>query len=269
MAREIAKEVKIKGPEGKKGVCILYTDGTIFVEWVRFSYPHLLSPYKREDDEGKPAFSVIGMLGKDTHAKAIELIDNEIARILRDNKVKKLKQDRLFMRDGDDAEQEEYEGFMTLSAREQRRPPLRNVDGSKLDPDNKKHAAKIEELFVGGHWGALLLRPWYMNNKFGKRVNAGLSSAQFLMKDETFGQGRLSEEDLDDTFRSHGAVDDDDDDDGGYDDEDDDDDFRRRSKKRKASRDDDDDDDEDDRRSRKSKKRKSRDDDDDDDDDDI
>lgn len=280
MAREVLEEVVVKGPKGKKGVCILYSDGTIFVEYVRFSYPHLAKPKafqsdNDDEDEGtsksKASYSVTGMLGKKTHADAIELIETRIAEILKQNKIKKLKADKLFLRDGDDAEQEEYEGFMTISAREINRPPLRNVDGSKLDPSNPKHKALIQKLFVGGYWGALLIRPWFQNNKWGKRLNAGLASAQFLMKDETFGEGRLSEEAMDDTFRSHGKAEEADGDD--YEDDDDDEDFRRRSKKRRDDDDDDDDDDEDDRAARRAKakkaKAKKRRDDDDDEDDDI
>lgn len=274
MAREVLEEVTVKGPKGKKGVCILYSDGTIFIEWVRLSYPNLAKPkaFQSDDDDdddsgkqSKATYSVTGMLGKKTHANAIELIEGVIAKMLKTNKVKKLKAEKLFLRDGDDSENEEYEGFMTVSTREINRPPLRNVDGKKLDLSTKKGQAMAAALFVGGHWGAILIRPWFMNNKWGKRVNAGISSAQFLMKDETFGEGRLSEEDMDDTFRSHGDPDDDDD--GGYDDDDDDDDdYRRRSKRRD---DDDDDDDDEPRRKAKGKsksKRRSRDDDDDDDD---
>lgn len=254
MAREVLKKVKVKGPKGQAGFCILYGDGTIFIEWVRFSHPHLAAPWKKEGDTGKKKYSVVSMLGKKTHAAAIELINEHIEGMLKENKVKKLKAEKLFIRDGDESEAEEYEGFMTVSAREERRPPLRDRRNEVVEPED------ADELFVGGHWGAVLIRPWFQNSKnYGKRVNAGLSSAQFLMKDETFGAGRLSEEDLDDTMRSH----DDDDDDGSYDD-DDDDDRPRRKKPSRASRDDDDD--EDDRPRRKKPSRRSRDDDDDEDD---
>src|SRR3546814_11409328 len=53
MAREVAKKVTVKGPKGQKGFAILYADGTIFIEWVRFSYPHLDKPWKKKGDEGK------------------------------------------------------------------------------------------------------------------------------------------------------------------------------------------------------------------------
>jgi hypothetical protein len=152
---------------------------------------------------------------------------------------------------------------MTVIAREERRPPLRDRRNEVVDPED------AGDVFRPGFWGAVLIRPWFMNNDWGKRVNAGLSSVQFLMKDEEFGEGRLSDDDLDDTFRSY-------DDDGSYDDDDDDDRPARKSKsKKRPADDDDDDDDDDDRPARKSKskaksKSKSRDyDDDDDEDDDI
>lgn len=258
MAREIAKKVTVKGPKGQKGFAILYADGTIFIEWVRFSYPHLDKPWKKEGDQGTKKYSITGLLGKRTHANAIDLIQERIDELLKENKVKKLKAEKIFMRDGDDSEQDEYEGFMTVSAREERRPPLRDRRNEVVEPED------AGETFRPGYWGAMLIRPWFQNNDWGKRINAGLSSVQFLMKDEEFGEGRLSEEDLDDTFRAH---DDDDDDDGSYDEDDEDDRPRRKSKSKRRR---DDDDDEDDRPRRKSKKSKrSRDDDEDEDDDDI
>lgn len=257
MAREVVKKVKVKGPKGQPGYAILYGDGTILIEWVRLSHPHIAFPWKKEGDKGKKKYSVTAMLGKKTHAAAIELVQEAIDDILKTNKVKKLKAEKLFMRDGDESEAEEYEGFMTISAREERRPPMRNKAGKPIEPgEDEDGYNEAEELFVGGHWGAVLIRPWWQDSKdWGKRVNAGLSSIQFLMKDETFGAGRLSEDDLDDTFRSH---DDDDDDDGSVDDDDDDDDDDRSSRRRKKEK-----------SKPKSKKRRRDYDDDDDDDDDI
>lgn len=254
MAREVVKKVKVKGPKGQAGYAFLYDDDTIFIEWVRFSHPHITTPWKKEGDKGPAKFSVIAMLGKETHAKAIDLVEEFIAEILAKNKVKKLKSDRLFMTDGDDHEDTNREGFMCISAKESKRPPIRGRNGKPIDRED----AEEDELFVGGHWGSVLLRPWYQDSKeWGKRVNCGLSAAQFLQKDETFGQGGISDEDLDDTVRSHG---DDDDDDGSYDDED-----EKPARRKKPSRSRDDDDDDEDEKPRRRKK-PSRDDDDEDDD---
>lgn len=276
MAREIKKKVKN---------AILYTDGTIRISGVRFSYPHLKKPYKGDGDQGEAKFGVVGLLPKKTHRAAKDLIKERIEELLKENKVKSLASDKKFLRDGDQSGKAEHEGHYTVSARESRRPPLRNRDNSVVEPED------ADEVFQPGYWGDILIRPWYQNNKFGKRVNAGLSSIQFVKKDEVFGEGRLSDEDLDDTFENYGDPDDDDD---SFDEDDEDDTPRRSKSKSKSKRrsrdddddddddysdddDDDDDDDEDERPARRkskskskpaSKKRRSRDDDDDDDDDD-
>lgn len=272
MAREIKKKVKN---------AILYTDGTIRISGVRFSYPHLKKPHKGDGDQGEAKFGVVGLLPKKTHRAAKDLIKERIEELLKENKVKSLASDKKFLRDGDQSGKAEHEGHYTVSARESRRPPLRNRDNSVVEPED------ADEVFQPGYWGDILIRPWYQNNKFGKRVNAGLSSIQFVKKDEVFGEGRLSDEDLDDTFEDYGDPDDDDD---SVDDDEDD--TPRRGKKKSSSKrrsrdddddddddyndDDDDDDDEDERPARRKKpaakksssKRRSRDDDDDDDDDD-
>ena len=240
MAREILKKVSVKGPKGQTGACILYSDGTIRIDFVRFSYPHLKRAHKKEGDAGEAKFSLTSLLMKKTHKAAHALINERMDELLAENKIKKLGADKKFLRDGDESDREEHEGAWTLSAREARRPPLRDRRNEPVEPDD------VDEVFRPGFWGTVLVRPWFQNNKHGKRLNAGLSSVQMIMKDEEFGEGRLSEDDLDDTFESY------DDDDDGYDDDEEEDDAPRRKKpsskkpSSKKPRRDDDDDDEDD-----------------------
>jgi hypothetical protein len=262
MAREIKKKVKN---------AILYTDGSIRISGVRFSYPHLKKPYKGDGDQGEAKFGIVGLLPKATHRAAKDLIKERIEELLKENKVKALPSDKKFLRDGDQSGKDEHAGMYTVSARESRRPPLRNRANEVVEPED------ADEVFQPGYWGDILIRPWYQNNKYGKRVNAGLSSVQMVKKDEVFGEGRISDEDLDDTFDNYGDADDDD-----SVDDDEDDAPRRRSSKKPASRrsrDDDDDDypDDDDEEeeaprrkkpvAKKPSSRRSRDEDDDDDDD--
>lgn len=192
MARKAVKTVKN---------AILYDDGLIKVMNVRFSYPHLDKPYKGKKDDGEAKYGVVGMLPKDSHAAAKKLIMERIDEVLKENKVKALAADKKFLRDGDETDKEDYEGFWIVSARESRRPPLRDIDKEIVDPSDAK------EVFYGGCWGSLLLRPWYQNNDFGKRVNAGLVAVRKSKDDEAFGEGRITDEDVDDAF-----GDDDDDD---------------------------------------------------------
>jgi hypothetical protein len=234
MAREVVKKVKVSGPKGQSGFCVLYADGTIRIDWVRFSYPHLRKAYAG-DDGGEPKFGIVGLLMKKTHKAAQELIAEQIAKILKDNKVKALASDKKFLRDGDESDKEEHAKAWTVSARETRRPPLRNRDNSVVEPED------ADEVFQPGFWGSILIRPWFQNNKYGKRVNSGLSSVQFVLKDEVFGEGRLSDEDLDDTFEDYGDPDD-----GDDSVDDDDEDYtppKKSPKKKRPVADDDDDDD--------------------------
>lgn len=194
MAREIKKKVKN---------AILYTDGSIKIIGVRFSYPHLAKAYKGDGD-GEAKFGIVGLMPKATHAAAHKLLMERIDELLKENKVKALPADKKFVRDGDEAAKDGYEDMWFVSARETRRPPLRDRQNQPVEPED------AAEVFQPGFWGDILIRPWYQNNNYGKRVNAGLSSVQFVKKDEVFGEGRISDEDLDDTFEDYGEEDDED-----------------------------------------------------------
>lgn len=232
MARKAVKKVKN---------AVLYDDGLIRISNVRFSYPHLRKPYKGKDDKGEAKFGITALLPKESHKAAKALIVERIDELLKENKVKALAADKKFLRDGDESDKPENEGCWTVSARETRRPALRDEDKEIVDPEN------ADEVFYGGAWGSVLIRPWYQNNDYGKRLNAGLSAVRKSRDDEPFGEGRISDEDVDEAF------DDDDDDDEaprrssgsgkrGRDYEDDDDDEKPARRRRRPAEDDDDDD---------------------------
>ncbi len=192
MARKAAKKVKN---------AVLYDDGLIRISNVRFSYPHLRKPYKGKDDKGEAKFGITALLPKDTHKAAKALIQERIDEVMKENKVKALAADKKFLRDGDESDKPENEGSWTVSARETRRPALRDEDKEIVDPEN------ADEVFYGGAWGSVLIRPWYQNNDYGKRVNAGLSAVRKSRDDEPFGEGRISDEDVDEAFDDDEADD--------------------------------------------------------------
>jgi len=201
----MARVMTSSGPFWKR-----YDDGTILLEKVVLSYPHLAKPYKG-DGEGEAKYGVVALLPKATHVAAKNALREMINELMVLNKIKTVADDKKFLRDGDKSDKEDYAGHFTVSARETRRPPLRDRSGQRVDAED------AAEMFYGGCIGAVLIRPWYQNNKYGKRFNAGLSACQLI--DGTtpaFGEGRLSEDDVDETFTSY-----DDDGDAGFDDEDD------------------------------------------------
>lgn len=191
---------------------VLYTDGTIRIDNVRFSHPHIDKPYKGKNDADTavPKYSVTGLIDKKTHREVVtQLIVPRINELLKENKVERLAKDKKFCRDGDDGDKKEALGHYTVSARDDRRPAVRGASKEKIsDP------TVIRDLFQGGHWGTILIRPWFQKNDFGTRVNAGLSAIQFVRRDETFGEGGVTDEEVDDVFEEH-----DDEDNGGFDDD--------------------------------------------------
>lgn len=178
-----------------------YREGLIRYENCRGSYPHLLKAFAGTNDrgeEGVAKFGIVGMLEKEEHAEAIELTEKVIAKIFKDNDTK-VARDKLFMRDGDDMDRPEYENHFIISARESKRPTIRDVHGNLLDPVDDKE--QIEELFYGGAYFHILVRPWYQDGQktgkgFGKRINAGLVGVMLCAKKgEAFGDGRIDDAD--------------------------------------------------------------------------
>jgi hypothetical protein len=179
---------------------IIYNEGVIRIDNVRFSYPHVDKPWKKESDKGTPKYGIVGLMPKETHEDAKKAIAKIMKQLATDAKIT-VASDKKFLRDGDansgmedeDADKSEntYAGMYFVSARETNRPTLRDQYGKKLDPVDD--AEKILELFYGGAWGHILIRPWVQNNEHGKRINAGFVGAMFSKDDKAFGQGRIDD----------------------------------------------------------------------------
>lgn len=190
-------------PDGTTITARLYDDGTIMVYGVRGSYMHVDKPWKgKNDGPDKPAkYGMVGLMPKATHVAAKDLIKKYGEKLLRENKVDDLAADRKFMRNGDQAGRAEYKGMFTISAREERSPHLRDRSGKKVDQQH------VKSVFQSGYWFNMLIRPWFQpaSSGWGIRLNAGLSACQFVRQDETFGEGGITDEDVDARF---GAIDD-------------------------------------------------------------
>jgi Protein of unknown function (DUF2815) len=197
---------------------MLFSDGTIRLDDVRASYPWVAKAQKNTADDGTETFSYScgAYMPKTTHREIKDVCRDRIAEILREHKIKALGAERKFIRDGDESGKVEAEGMWMISSREAKRPGLR---GPLLDPKTGKperlDPAHCQDLFYGGCYINLLIRPWFQDNKFGKRVNAGLVAVQFLRDGPAFGEGRISDDEIDDTFEGEAR------DDGGWDDDDD------------------------------------------------
>lgn len=193
--RTVVETVYFEGTKDPQAV--LYSDGTILINGVRASYPNLGKPYSGTNDQGEKQekFGIKGMMPKTTHKPAMNLIKRVMQKIMEENRVSDLASDRKFIRNGDDLGKPEMKGMWVVSASESTRPHLRDRAAKKVEPE------AADRMFYGGCWVNILVRPWWQNHqKYGKRINAGLSAVQFVRDDEPFGEGRITDEDVDDTF---------------------------------------------------------------------
>jgi hypothetical protein len=215
--KEVVKRVKN---------AVLYSDGSIRVDTVRLSYPHLARPQVETDDDGNKkgeSYSGKFQMPKATHRAAKDLLKEAIEGLLKEHKLKALPSEKKFLRDGDQSGKPEDEGMFLISAREKKRPSCRHRNKSPMDKE------EIEERLYGGAWVTVLIKPWFQSNGFGKRVNANLLAVQEVRgldpdgnpypDAKPYGEGRISESDIDEVFDSY---DDDDDADSGFSADDDD-----------------------------------------------
>lgn len=198
---------------GSEVVGALYEGGIIKILNVRASYPHLDKPYAG-DDGGEPKFSIVGLADKATHQEVKEACIEVIEDLKKANKNAKVSKDKLFIKNGDDSDKEEYEGMWTISARETKRPKVRDGNGDLLEVD------EIADVIYPGCYVDIIIRPWFQDNPYGRRANANLLSVKFRADGEQLGEGRIDDDDLwdedDEAPKSGGkkskASDDDDDD---------------------------------------------------------
>lgn len=209
----------------KTGIFKLFSDDTILLIGGRLSYPHVATAQKNVAEDGTETFSfnTTVLLPKTTHTPAKEECVKLMNKLMAGKKFK-IPASKKFIKNGDALDDDgerlmgpECEGMWVVSAREANRPKLRS---NKNDPTTGKPARLTPEqaanMFYGGCYGNVLIRPWLMENKYGKRLNAGLSAVQFLKDGEPFGQ-RLRDDDIDDSFDGEDA-----DDSGGWGDDNDD-----------------------------------------------
>lgn len=191
----------IKLSQGKN--FIVYRNGSdgpklIKIEGVRFSYPHFGEVREDEDDSGnvKRSWGGVAMLPKSTHAAAKQAFDAILDELQVANKVR-IPTEYRCLKNGDEKDDEAMHGHWLISFANQgkRRPAARDKTGGVIES-----AEEIDEVFYGGCWGHVLLRPWYFNGQargskkpLPKRLSCGYEGVQFVRDDEPFGNGRIDD----------------------------------------------------------------------------
>lgn len=213
----------------KNAVLLKDSKGELFIriDNCRLAYP-FLGKIKEDKDEktGKirSNWRLVAMLDKKTHVEAKALVKEVIEGLVAKNEAK-VPKSNWFLQDGNEKEGEEMQGQFLVSASDGKVPPkIRDRKGNQIERD-EAGVAKIDEMFYGGCWASVLIRPWYFSGKakndpntYPKRVSAGLVGALFSKDDTPFGSGRVDETDA-----WAGAVTDDDGDGDGMGGEDNDD----------------------------------------------
>ena len=167
-------------------------EGQIILTNVRGSFLDIFSA--KAVNGGEPRFSANFLLDKTADKAQIQKIEAEIKKIeAAKNKGKKLPADKVCLRDGDEKEYEGYSGQMFVSAANKKRPNVVDRDNSPLTADDGKPYAGC---YVDG-----VIRLWWQDNQFGKRINASLEVIRFRKDGEAFGAAPVSADvlpDLDD-----------------------------------------------------------------------
>jgi Protein of unknown function (DUF2815) len=197
----------------KNAVLMKDSRGEFFIriDRVRFSYPFVGTPSEDEGDDGsaRKSWRTTVMLPKETHLEAKNLCKEIILGLNKTNEAK-VPTDKWFLKDGDESEDENMAGHWLVAAADSKnRPKARDRKGHVIDD-----IAKIDEVFYGGMWGSILIRPWFFNGKarnssktYPKRISANLVGVMFWKDDKPFGSGRVDESEAWDTS---GADDEDD-----------------------------------------------------------
>lgn len=190
---------------------VLYSDGTVRIDNVRLSYPHLAKPFVTEGDDGqkKEAYSIDAFLPKATHTAAKDLVKKVIEDLMKQNDVK-VGTSFWFLKDGDkQADEDENKavqrGNFVVKASEKRRPAVRDRKGNLMEVD------EVEDKLYGGCWANILIRPWYFSGKarngkqYPKRMLSNLIAVQFVRDDEPFGEGRVNDDGVFDAVEEAGG----------------------------------------------------------------
>ena len=159
---------------------------------IRLSFPHLFKAHAFDEDDD-PRFSAMFIIEKD-HPQLPE-IKAEIKRVISDKWGAKSVKPKLCLREG--TEKDELEGFdetvMFFNASNSARP--RVLDRVR-DPETGKARLILdagEGIPYAGCYVNADIDFWGQDNKFGKRVNAGLRGVQFWKHGDRFGGGGVSD----------------------------------------------------------------------------
>ena len=155
---------------------------------VRLAFAQHLFEAGTVGGEGKPAFSLTAIIGRDhpVHAE-LAAAEEAVAKAKWEGKAPAiLKAIRAagkgIVKDGDlKAQYSGFEGNDYVSTRSEKRPNVYNRDGSQL--------TEADGVVYSGCYGHVMIEVWAQDNQYGKRINAQLTGVMFSRDGDSFGGG--------------------------------------------------------------------------------
>lgn len=199
------ERVLIKQVKNKVGQSLLkiYSDGTILIQDVRASYPHIDEPWAKKATDTK-AYSLTGILPVATHQPAIDALLDFCTQMLEEhNKGRDIKDEAKFIRDGKPTKKPEYEGAFIVASRETEKPIVLHPDKSAMET-----ASEIKRSIKAGFYVDMLIQPWWQDNEHGTRCNASIRAVKLRREGPLISEGGVSKDAAISSF--------DDDDEGGF-----------------------------------------------------
>lgn len=158
----------------------------IIVSHVRVSFPSIFKRPVINGEEGK--FGAKLLLHPEEHAKEIASIKQRIDALVKEKlKGRSPTPDKMCLREN--SSRKEYDGFLILSANNDRAPVQVGRDGATLFT-SEEHAGS-DRIYSGCYVNAKV-RMWAQDNNFGKRVNAQLLTVQFAEDGDAFSGAEVS-----------------------------------------------------------------------------
>jgi hypothetical protein len=163
---------------------------------VRLSYPSLFK--KKAFGEGDPKFTASFLINKETDSgkKNIKVLKDAIRELMGKHygdSIPKLGAEKYCLRDGDSDDKNDkdgYAGHMYVSASNNKRPAVYDTDKTPLNEE--------DGVIYAGCYVDAVLNIWIQDNKYGRRVNAGLEGVRFRRDGEAFGSAPISADVFDD-----------------------------------------------------------------------
>lgn len=199
------ERVLLKQVKNKAGQSLLkiYSDGTILIQDVRASYPHVDEPWAKKATDTK-AYSITGILPVATHQPAIDALLEFCTEMLAEhNKGKDIKDEAKFIRDGKPTKKPEYEGAFIVASRETEKPIVLHPDKTAMESP-----AEIKREIKAGYYIDMLIQPWWQDNEHGTRCNASIRAVKLRREGPLISEGGISKDAAISSF--------DDDDEGGF-----------------------------------------------------